>query len=194
MIRLLALASLALALAACSDAPTGALDDEEAPPADSVFTFAQAGIGLTQSTFPTSLVAGDYDDDGALDLIVVSRQRENFTVLTNDGSGTFARQTQPADAVATRKCCPIDVTNADMDRDGRPDLVVASGSSSGGFYVLRNAAPAHFELDVVFDLSNATFHTLGVHDFDGDGRPDVAVASYPSSLLFLLKNRTTPQS
>jgi len=73
-----------------------------------------------------SLAVDDVDRDGALDVVVGFRSGERGTVATllGDGDGALGQPLEPAAAALgdTRY-----VAVADLDRDGAPDVVSASG-------------------------------------------------------------------
>jgi hypothetical protein len=79
---------------------------------------------------PGPLTSADFDGDGHLDLAIAATTR--IAILRGDGSGGFSLSEIPAFSVS--------VAAADVDRDGRPDLV--SGlASGGGIGALLNILP-----------------------------------------------------
>jgi hypothetical protein len=84
---------------------------------------AQSGLGLT--VFASSVCAGDYDNDGAVDLFITSFGR-NY-LFHNHGDGRFDDVTAPAGLPTTGPArwgsgCSF----VDYDRDGRVDLFVSN--------------------------------------------------------------------
>lgn len=123
------------------------------------------------------LAAGDYDDDGDLDLVLTSTT--NFILLLeNNGSGSFTESGR-----VTVRLRPIHVRLADFDGDGNldiaaanadsNDLVIAFGDGSGGFGGPADGDSAWRVIPV--DLDAMLFDML-VADLDGDGTLDIAVA------------------
>jgi len=132
---------------------------------DGTFTLS-ATVGLEDG--PISVVAADVNRDGKLDLICANNLHPNLTpantltVLTNDGSGTFAFS---AELVVGG--VPASVVAADVNGDGSPDLVCAN-------YEHPDGTPAN-TLTVFTNNGDGTFTfsaTLGV----GDGPASVAAA------------------
>ena len=71
--------------------------------------------------FPSPVDLGDFNGDGETDLAVTNFGRNNFVVLTGTGTGTF-NAAVPFGVVPS----PVDVTVADVDGNGSPDVVVTS--------------------------------------------------------------------
>jgi len=79
----------------------------------------------------------------------------------------------------------------DMDGDKWLDIVAPSSNQNGGFKVLRNKGGGNglvsFDSPVYFtaitQFSGSIYGNIGVGDFDGDGKPDIAqLASYAREL------------
>jgi len=68
----------------------------------------------------TSIVAADFDGDGALDLFVPHRDGGQSIVLWNDGKGRFPTSTKVGAAKAWIRMGAA----GDLDGDGRPDLAI----------------------------------------------------------------------
>lgn len=134
---------------------------------------------------PRWIAVGDFNGDHHLDLAVAGFS--GVTILLGNGTGTFGSATNFA--VGTS---PSSIAAADLSGDGHVDLVVANtnsenvsvllGTGTGSFasatnYRSGNAAPA---LNPVFP----NFVVVG--DFNGDGRPDLAVSNFGTSNVSIL--------
>jgi hypothetical protein len=129
---------------------------------------------------PLSLAVGDFDDsDGndALDLAVAAFGGDRLHVYRNLGAGTFATTPSSFDAPYLLQS----VTAADLNLDGRPDLLaVASGLS-----VFRGRGALGFEPPETVVTGRGPWATA-VGDFNRDGWPDVAVVNETSNDVSVL--------
>ncbi|MGH9431063.1 MAG: FG-GAP-like repeat-containing protein [Terriglobia bacterium] len=122
--------------------------------------------------------AADINHDGKLDLVVSQQEGGTFVTLFGNGDGTF--QNPITAYVAANDTGPAMVL-ADLNGDGQPDLVTVVNSTAPRVNVLLGNPSGIF--------SNAEGVSLGVDltpaaavaaDFNGDGKPDVAVELNPS--------------
>lgn len=93
-------------------------------------------VALAAHSVPTRVALADFDGDGDLDLAVGLRAEETVQVFRNGGSGGFSPVPAAKAKYSTGLFGPAqELVAADVDGDGRPDLVLLV---SGHFVVLRN--------------------------------------------------------
>jgi len=133
---------------------------------------------------PTSVAVGDVNGDGRPDLVTANSSNigtGTAGVLLGLAGGGFAAMTNyPTGSTGI----PQSVAVADVNGDGRPDLVAANGNSTVG--VLLGRASGGFAAATTYPTVSTTFF-VAVADVNGDGRPDlVAVNSGSNTIQVLL--------
>lgn len=81
------------------------------------------GSPFATGSSPSSLVVGDFNGDGAQDVAIANANSSDVTLLLNDGSGEF---TPAAQSPLSGFNAPSAIALADIDGNGRQDLVVAN--------------------------------------------------------------------
>lgn len=114
---------------------------------------------------PSGIDVGDLNGDGSLDMVVVNNAIKGYSVFLGNGDGTF--QAAVTQALTT---FPYDDALADMDVDGKLDLIVYGGSGTVSF--LKGNGDGTFQLPVIYPVQGYAQSVL-VLDMDGDGKLDV---------------------
>jgi hypothetical protein len=140
------------------------------------------------AAFADFVVIADVNADGKPDIVVANTGTSNgdgsVGVLLGNGDGTF----RPAVTYDSGGQGPVAVTFADVNLDGKLDLLVANGCfgiencASGSVGVLLGNGDGTFQPAVVYDDGGLLPTSVAVADVNGDGKPDMLVASLHPSL------------
>ncbi len=112
----------------------------------------------------TVFAAADMNGDGRLDLVVAASS--GVAVIFGNGDGTF--QT-PVNYTGTYSGCNITV--ADINSDGFPDVICASTSNDAAITIFLGEAGGKLRKPYSFPLTNYEYVVVG--DVNGDGIPDL---------------------
>jgi photosystem II stability/assembly factor-like uncharacterized protein len=149
-----------------------------------------AKLDLATVPLPNQLAIGDLDGDGRLDIVVPNNDSHSFSVFRNTstpGNPSFAARVDFPTGVRSWFA-----SIGDIDRDGRPDLVIANYNNNT-FSVFHNVgAPGtiSFAPNVDF-VTGANPHAVAMGDLDGDGKPDIAVANDKANSFSVYRNTST---
>jgi RHS repeat-associated protein len=136
-----------------------------------------------------AVAVGDFDGDGHPDLAVAD-SIDKIAILLGNGDGTF-RPAGTFPAGSRPSICDRCLAVGDFNRDGKPDLVIGlslgAPSFQMGVSVLLGNGDGTFQPPRLITIAEQGQGTsIAVGDFNGDGKPDLAVASATSTDLFIL--------
>lgn len=129
------------------------------------------------------LAAGDYDNDGDVDVFVAGIDRNNSneiysTLYRNDGSETFTSVTPGIAGVSSGSAAA-----GDYDNDGDLDILIAGSTATGSITrVYRNDGDNSFT-DIEADLPGMNLCSVAWIDIDGDGDVDILLSGNTASGL-----------
>ena len=145
---------------------------------------------------PWNLVVTDLDGDGKSDVVVNDVYGPYVGVYQNTASaGTIDASSFAPQVILATGGLPTSVVAADIDGDGKPDLIVANTFDST-ISVLRNTTVSgpitsgSFAPQVLFFSAYAPGQ-LAVSDVDGDGKPDIAVVNEIENSISVFRNTAT---
>jgi hypothetical protein len=142
--------------------------------------------------YPYAVAIADVNGDGRPDMLVANECVDQndcnqlggvVAVLLGNGDGTF----QPAVTYLSRGTAPTWLAVADVNGDGKPDLVVANEYCSpigancingqGSVGILLGNGDGTFQSAVLYGSGGEGAFSVAVADVNGDHKPDIAVAN-----------------
>ena len=158
-----------------------------------------ASVDYGTGAGPSSVVLGDLNGDGKLDIVTTSIDSGTVSVLPGRGDGTFAAKLESpfvGDATSPARAIAL----GDLNGDGKLDAVVADyhalsvsvllGKGDGTFATQTDYAAEHYQRSVVLvdlngdgtlDLLAGTSNSVGVLLGKGDGT-FAAIVVYPDAI------------
>ncbi len=137
-------------------------------------TFVNSGVSYSAGLYAGALTAGDFDGDGAPEL--VGGGKYNLSVYHNDGSGNFALL-QNVSIGAYAKGATV----GDIDNDGDLDMMATSGSAAAA-RMLMNDGTGHFTTTASIPASVQCYAVV-LADTNGDGYLDPFAGDVTSGAL-----------
>ena len=148
-------------------------------------------MDLISGPDPKRIAIGDLDGDGKPDIVVTDFNSGNASSISvyrntsNNGVLSFADKTDYASGNGS-----IGIAIADMNGDGRPDIIVASGNS-GMFSIFKNitTSPGSIAFDPKLDQTLSDHpDNIATADLDKDGKPDLIVANFSGKSISIFRN------
>ncbi len=146
--------------------------------ADPTFT-AQTALYTGTSDDLISVVLGDADNDGDLDIFFGGRASNDVLYVENQGAGSFAAATTVSTGNANRLST---VFLGDLDGDQYVDVLVSSeNDNTVGWYKNNGNGTFGAETTITTTLNGA--FSVKVGDMDNDGDLDVIAASHADDII-----------
>jgi gliding motility-associated-like protein len=134
-----------------------------------------AKVDLTTDIGPFSIAMGDLNADDKPDIAIINRSGQKVSVFQNTATaGTINTSSFGSQVDLTITGTPLGIAIADIDGDGKPDIIAggSSGSIFRNIYSSGSISTGSFDtrIDLTLPFSTASLTT---GDLNGDGKPDL---------------------
>ena len=148
-------------------------------------TFGAATTFATGGSQPGGIAVADVNGDSKPDLLLSNYASNTVGVLLGTGTGSFGAATTYSTGAGS---APQGIAVADVNGDGRPDLLTAnSGTDAVG--ILLGTGTGAFGTPTTYSTGvNTRPRTIAVADVSGDGTLDLLLANSTNTAVVLLGN------
>ncbi len=153
---------------------------------------------VTTRSSPWSVAAGDFDGDGRVDVAYSNFDANTVSVVFKNSDGSYtAPLTLQSGAVpdGTYRDFATDLEAADLDEDGRPELVATNWEDTGAqasIVIFRPGASRTFTRTTMVPAiahSSGDFFSVRTRDVNGDNHVDLVASSVNSGLVMALMGK-----
>lgn len=153
-------------------------------------TFSASPANIPSTFKNISVIAPqDFDGDGDMDVFIGSRSvigtygvNPDHLFLENTGDGTFKEATERLAYDLRDAGMVTDAVWADMDGDGKKDLITVSDWGTPNIY--RNSGRRLSKQASALDSLDGWWNTVEAADLDGDGHNDLVLGNQGSNLHY----------
>lgn len=142
---------------------------------------------------PRGVTLADIDNDGLKDILVANQAADGFSIFKNlSNSGNVSMAPRLDYLSGTSNLCET-VAVADLNLDDKLDIIVANNNTPGTISIFKNnSTPGSISLSPMIEYATTDYpFGIACNDFNGDGKPDLAITDNVSNSITLFKNTSS---
>lgn len=137
-------------------------------------------------SFPNDLAVADIDGDGKPDIMVPITNNDNLAIFRNTSTPGMVQAA--AQVLFPTGTTPRGVAVADLNSDGRLDILVPEGGSNKLGVFTNSSTPGNLSLTRGDFATGISPNPVSVGDLDQDGKVDVVVANSDANTITVFHN------
>lgn len=150
-----------------------------------IISFA-ARQDFAPGTVPYFVHIGDLDGDNLADIALVNRDVATLAIYRNISTpGTITLAARQDFATPAGTMTHYGVAFGDINGDAKPDIAVGNYTLNVTSLFRNTSVPGTISFATRVDMSSGVSYDVGIDDFDGDGRPDIAVTNSGTTVSIL---------
>lgn len=155
---------------------------------DGTFTAGtNLAVGSQNQPTPVSIIAGDFNGDGKIDLVIPTGT--GVSVYLGNGDGTFSSSPTSSTVSVPANTDMSYLAPGDFNRDGKLDLAISFGINvvpeTGEILILLGNGDGTFTATTPSTTPDGSIQ-LAVADFNVDGIPDIAALDIAANITVLI--------
>ncbi len=136
---------------------------------------------------PSGICITDLDLDGKSDIAITNNSSSSISVFRNISTSSQLSFASRSDFSVGSS--PTGITVADFDQDGKNDLAIANNGASSVTVLKNISSTGAVSFSTKLDFSVANYpQGIIADDFNGDGKPDLAINSGSNNFISILAN------
>jgi len=139
--------------------------------------------GTGPGSTPYSIAAADVNGDGRFDLLTANQGSSTAAVQLGTGTGAFGAAATYSTGPGSN---PTGIAVADVNRDGRPDLLTANQASSTAGVLLNTGAGSFAPASTYSTGTGSAPFDIAVADVNGDSKPDLLTSNSGTNTVGVL--------
>jgi gliding motility-associated-like protein len=147
-------------------------------------------VDIPVGKWPSNLTVADFDGDGYTDIAASNYDDNSVSILLNTSSNNNISFTPKKDFPVNAQVFWL--TSADLDLDGKPEILLANDKSSSISVLKNSSSPGNVSFDAPLNINVGLSPLfIDVADMNGNGKPDIVVVNFGGNNIQFLNNTST---